>query len=503
MTSNMNASLQNNVITHNANIGLLLDSASTGTLNYQLANNTIEDHDSFGVSGLFTGSSNVTATLTGNTITRNIGTNQFSFIGPALFTAQSNHFDQIQGVGCELTAGSSAFTALFKNNSINENYDGGLRFLTNGAQSVSFTLENNDMSYNCEAGVNLATQAGMQLSVEMLGNTINGNCNDGVTIGSNAAVISVVANDNVINGNCDPGLTIATGTLTTGLIVDLNNNTIMGNCGTGIRMTPLSTPSSLLTVTNNHVGGNVGNCIDINTQAGSAIITLTDNLFDGQGQSGSGGAVSILSTPSGANSLTISCNNNQISNSVQTEDGIHFQYTGTNTGTNGFFASNNTITDSRNGIFVNVADGASGQSMTIGLSNNSTAYNSANGIDIFASATNPFTLNTTLGNNTANNNNAKGILIVGQNSTIFNILAEQNTLFNNNPLGTSDMLVNHNSMMGSICLDLLNNSSNVGYSLVIAGGTFNLAPNGVVGAQAVNVGTISTMGTITPVATCP
>ena len=59
-----------------------------------------------------------------------------------------------------------------------------------------------------------------------------------------------------------------------------------------------------------------------------------------------------------------------------------------------------------------------------------------------------------------------------------------------------------NPPAGSLCLDLENNNSDTGYSLSQTTGTFNVAPNGIDGAQNANLpnGSIIHTGTF---GTCP
>lgn len=502
-TSNMNATLKNNVVINNIVSGLVLNSSSAGVLNYYLENNTYSNNNSFGVTGVFTGNSNVTASLIGNSMISNGFQNQFSFIGPALLTARNNHFDENVTDGCSLTAGNSAFSAIFENNSLSLNGSAGLRFVTNGSQTINFTVHNNDASYNHFGGMVFNSAAGMELNTELLGNNVIGNGGNGIFFGQPASILSIVANDNIINGNSGTGITVlpSNNPVTTSLSVDLNNNTLIGNFSSAILVTPGTLPSYTLTATNNNVSGNGSYCVSTNTQGANVFIELSDNIFSGKNNSGP--SVNILSSPSGSNNLEIICQNNQVSNTLVSQDGIFFQYNGTNTGTNSFTALNNNAFNARNGINLNIATGASGESMDIDVSNNEFSANANNGFTISTSTANAFTLNTTLSGNNSHNNNSNGIAITAQNSAILNIHAEQNTFFNNDISGVADMIINHNSMSGSTCLDMQNNTSNLGYSLVNAGGTFNLSPNGVAGAQAVNVGAISTTGTITSVPTCP
>lgn len=509
----------------------------------------------FGVN-IFTFTGPSTLTATGNHFDQNIAQGALSIIaGNSLFTGliENNSISQNCDQGFTFNAnGTQLVTLVFQNNNISDNCADGLNFISGVAANLDLTFSNNTIERNNGDGVNISPHALNALTFVASGNSFSGNLSltgNGLnfspttvnslslTINENTMngngfnaikvvpgtinTLTVVANENTAVGNCGSMLLIGdtSSNITTSLSVTANSNTMMGNCGPAVFIKPVngaSLTSFQLTASNNFMKANAEAGFDIQTLQADTLITLDNNqilntlCFDG-------GGISLNSAPLGSANLAITCSNNTVfacfdNIGGNAPHGIDFIYQGTNTGTNSFTANNNTVSyNGGDGIRLSAFDGNT-SAMTLDISNNAVSYNKGNGINIVTAMTSPFTFHTTLSGNTVNNNDLNGINIDVDGvdvdpgtDTAFFIHADQNTLFNNNPFGTSDMLVTNSLATGTVCLEMSGNSSNVGYSLVNSNAgamTFNLAPTNV---DAVNIGTITRGGggsAINSVSTC-
>jgi hypothetical protein len=214
--------------------------------------------------------------------------------------------------------------------------------------------------------------------------------------------------------------------------------------------------------------------------------------------------------PSSSNTIDITISNNEM-NANQGANAVELDYGGSSTQNNIFTVTSNTIANSsQDGIFVGLSN--SGGALTTNITDNVLSSNSLNGIEIQFQSSSTVLFPTTISGNTAFDNAEAGIYILDGNSSsssVVSVLAENNTLFNNNALGLAPVapnnqgfsaIMNAGNSNAVLCLELINNSSDTGYALQQLNGRFNLAPDP---AQPLNSGTIYPSGAISAVGSCP
>jgi hypothetical protein len=151
----------------------------------------------------------------------------------------------------------------------------------------------------------------------------------------------------------------------------------------------------------------------------------------------------------------------------------------------------------------------SSDTFTLNIGSNSLSYSGGNGISLFSGSN---FLSATITDNTVFNHNFAGastLLFNGVNS----VLSENNVFYDDSAFiatARDQAFYIQNFDPATLCLDLENNTSDTGYLLRNDNGTastFNLAPNGIPGAQLVNTGAViqdptQSGSTIEPVSTC-
>jgi len=372
---------------------------------------------------------------------------------------------------------------------------------------------------------------GATASISLTDNQFLNNTN-GVALTLNGTS-TVVCSDNTFTGQISeseiPLEIAASGGILTALIENnIFNNNVTGSIQFNLT-TVVDADLSVLnnTMINNGTGSeaNLGSSVVVNSTGttDNCSITLDDNTF-----SNNAGASLYLHTSGAITNLSITASTNTMSDNGGSAILVATPVTGTLT----LLATENAISECNdNGIAV-IASGST-TTGTITINNNTITdiTNSSNGIAIDQDFT---TLNLTLLNNEINECEGSGILCFANTGEFTNMTANitNNEIMNcqnegeNAASGISlDTYVNLTSLIANnnltnnvspsvgvgvftsgnptVCLTLTNNESNMApdYSLTNPGsGAFNLSPCNV---DAVNTGTISTSGVITPVQSCP
>ncbi|MDR3478403.1 MAG: right-handed parallel beta-helix repeat-containing protein [Gammaproteobacteria bacterium] len=313
---------------------------------------------------------------------------------------------------------------------------------------------------------------------------------------------------------------------TTPLSATIENNTINENVCGAIHFVLNDTDSAQLNVSNNTVTNNgsgsiasFGSALLINpngSTTGNCRLNLTDNTFldnnasclycangafndfqvnaTGNTLTGNGGGGFVFAN--GCNTFALNATNNIISNGHD-----HGITTG-----GGITIASADITISRNQITgnTNFANGIAlshaGSNLNFIATNNNISENDTSGIIMYSSDVIENVV-VNIENNTINNNqnlgsNAVGGVDLEQYTNLSGSIAN-NTLANNIGAG---LFVGSTEPSPSVCLNMNGNNSNTGYTLSSGTGIFNLAPCDV---NSINTGTITPIGTITAVQSCP
>lgn len=428
------------------------------------------------------------------------------------------------------------------------NGNGGGIYLSNNfdnRQTVTVNLIGNTINGNCD-GVNFTRRVNVQtLTANIIGNTINGNCGDFTLAGYGCNVQTLTTDiiGNTFNGNCGAFYVMRTGDGHVGVLTaNVNDNKIIGNYD-GINFDCFSNTSTMISMSNNEINGNAGSGIYTRlSSTGRGQIILDGNTFNGNCGSGIAEYSDNIDLIVKNNTIRGNCGNFGASltlqngdlvmdnNVIQDNDGggvalydvqgdISFSNNQviSNFAGHGLVFSNNQprisqlISLINNNFSYNYQDGvflgAPNNSLNSDfiIKNNVFSYNGGHGIRSGVNTGSlSITANTILEGNRAYNNGSYGIFIEAADYVSF-VSVKNNTLFNNNLQGTSDMFVLHRKQWGGanpfICLEMTGNTSNRGYLLQNNEPTFfNLAPLNV---NAVNVGTITESGIINHVSSCP
>jgi hypothetical protein len=213
--------------------------------------------------------------------------------------------------------------------------------------------------------------------------------------------------------------------------------------------------------------------------------------------SGNGGGGLIFATPVDE-TFTLIATENAITGGNDTGISV---IGSTNTTTGNITIDSNTIANIEgmsNGIAINQAFSV----LTLTISDNEIDGCEGTGILSYASDPGTDSLTLTISGNTISNcenlsSNAAGGIDIEQYNVIVEGSIANNTLTNNT--GTS-VYIGSALTAPEVCLEMSGNNSDVGYVLASGTGVFNLAPCNV---DDVNVGTITAVGTITHVQSCP
>ena len=459
-TATIIATVTNNTFQNNQNNGIRLDSTSNSSspLAFNISNNQLIGNSFSAIEGTFTGDVVVSANLLHNSIIgnygvfqSNTGTVSLSFQGanPCNVTITDNEIlRNTTGAAVYLQAGIADFTALLTNNTIDENCNWSFNFNNIGTATSNLVIDGNQMIGNCYDGILITSSVlGSSLNLTVSNNTIRGDCGNGISLTDNGTIsfhtLNFIATNNVISGNCGDGIKL--NLVDTDLTATITGNTFANNNGSGVFISQNTGPTNITNVT---VSQN----------------TITSNQVENH------------SPPRVGN-------------------GIEFDYLGSSTETALFTATDNTITyNENNGISINATPNGSGE-LSLTIANNTLSYSLQNGLNIFANPSSSFDFVAAITKNTLNNNALNGINVSteGQVNT-FTIDAQNNVLANNNPFTSPvspSFQVTTNSNTETLCLNLVNNTSDTGYLLTNILGTFNLAPLNV---SSVNSGPITEVG---------
>ena len=314
-----------------------------------------------------------------------------------------------------------------------------------GANPLSATITNNVMSGNTCGGIHFALNNTDSAQLTINGNTFT---NNGIgSIGSFGAALFMDPNG-TSSGNCQ---------------LDLTNNTFSNNTGASVYCSNGNYNNFQVNAADNILMNNGGGGLVFANGCNTFTLTATNNIISGGGDHGitTGGDLAMATA-----NITIS--NNQITGNTNFASAIALSHSGTD--------------------------------LDFTVTNNNLSQNDTSGIILFSSDTIE-NVAIQITNNTINNNqnlesNAASGIDLEQYTNLSGTLSN-NTLSDN---ASPDVFIGSTQSSASVCLDMTGNSSTSGYVLSNTSGTFNLAPCDV---NTVNTGTITTIGTITPVQSCP
>jgi len=317
-----------------------------------------------------------------------------------------------------------------------------------------------------------------------------------ITTGSNP-VTAVIENNTIANNTCSAIRCILNDT--NGAQFLINNNSVTNN-GTGAQASlgaPLfinpnntTTSNCTITLTNNTFSSNAGPVLYCsNGSFNDFEINATNNMLANNGGGG-------FSFDIGSNNFTLNATNNSIMNGgdhgITTAGGITLS-------TASMTISNNTITGNTN-FASGIALSHQGTNLNLAVINNNLSHNDTSGVSLYSSniidnvtvtiANNSITNNQNLGSNAAS-----GIDV--EQYTHLTGTITNNTLTNNVDPG---VYVGSTDTSPSVCLTMSGNNNDTSYTLSSGTGSFNLAPCDV---ASVNTGTITNVGTVTVVQSCP
>jgi hypothetical protein len=314
---------------------------------------------------------------------------------------------------------------------------------------LTTNIKNNVFEDNTTGSIRFNLTDVVDANITVLNNTITNNgTGSQSSLGSSLVIISsgtvddcsIALGGNTFSGNTLSSLYITAGEITT-LAITASTNTMSNNGGAGLVLATPVNSSLTLVATDNTIsgGGDNGIAIISSTLTSTSNITINNNTITNIGNASNGIAIN-----QDFSTLNLTLLNNEISNCEGTGI-VSFPPTGIDSLTVNI--SDNTINNCQNG-----------------------SGNAASGISL----DNYLSLTAAVANNSLSDNASPGVALGAFTS--------------GNP---------------TVCLTLTGNSSNTDpdYSLTNPGsGAFNLSPCNV---DAVNTGTISTSGVITPVQSCP
>lgn len=403
--------------------------------------------------------------------------------------------------------------------------------LTNGQQKAIFIDAqssnilgniNNCFIQNNERGIDASFDN--QLNLNLKNNIISENQNT-IDINLSGPSTLLISGNNLNNNTSVSNFPIGIVASSEPIYVNIENNIINENSCGGINFTLNDTNSAQLNINNNTLTNNasgslasLGSAIFINpntTTSGNCIVSLNKNTISGNGASGlycyngdynsfqanvadntftNNGAGGLVFASS-SNAFNLNANNNIISGGQ--DNGIAMIAT-TFSQAKANISNNKIINNINNANAIAVS--CNSDNIDLNIINNNLSQNEGSGILSYSSSAID-NLNINIANNIINNNQN-----LGSNAASGVDLEQFNNLlgnFNNNTLsGNSGTAVYIGSTQPSpvACLEMSGNNSDTGYTLVDNSGTFNLTPCNV---NEVNIGTITTSGTITSVQSCP
>lgn len=535
-TSRISGTFQNSNFQNNPSAGMHLTSSSTTLLpiSLNLYNNLFANNQLNGIHGDFS-----PGTATANvTLSKNI------------FSGHSNAGNRTANAACWLSFNGDNSSLTATNNEFSNNHQTGLILISNGNNNLNYTLNNNQINGNEGFGIYLSGSSLLgNIDATLSNNQINwnnsnafytsgnfgsatfnftnneyiGNCAQGLLfdgtyqgvvnqtltesiISGNGArgiyffgtfihpFTSVIEN-NIITGNCDDGIVYQADF--TFLNATINNNTLAQNGGLGLHFGSSGIILDLKCVAkNNQIFGNEEDGILIATNISD--VTIEDcNINNNNGY-----GTRLILNPTGTQAKNITINGNSITNNKY--DGIYalMAFDGFKNEST-FTSSNNVVScNSGNGISLTIMKSmGSGGTFASAINNNLVSYNTQNGIEIdLQSDDTTYNLPTSLIGNTINNNNLIGMTLLVEDQAVVNALIENNE-FSYNLQQPAFQTSNRILSTASQCIVLENNVSDTGYLFDnSAGSTMTLVP---VNASNVNIGSITTNGSVTYSNSCP
>lgn len=388
---------------------------------------------------------------------------------------------------------------------------------------VDFTLSNTVIRDTADRSIEAAFASGV--NVQFTNNVMQNNISSSNITFSGAATFLVSGNTFKNNTSVSSSPLIIIGN-SGSLSAVIDRNTISGNTCGALRFV-LNNIESTLSITNNTISNNgtgsqgslLGSAILINpnnTTSGNSHVVLSDNTIS------SNNGYALASTSGDFNDFQMTASGNRITghgagglifdNSVNTFTLTATHNTISGGGDHGIAIvgnptittahvtlSNNQITGntgSANGVALTYA----GTSLDFVATNNDLSQNDGSGILMYSSGS-MGNITASIKNNTINNNQNSGSNTSGgidlEQFTSLSLALDGNSLSSN---VSSDVFVGSAEASPSVCMQMSDNSSTMGYVLSAGTGIFNLAPTNV---TSVNVGTITDVGTITSVSSCP
>jgi hypothetical protein len=317
-------------------------------------------------------------------------------------------------------------------------------FIQASTSPVNANIENNNISNNASGAIQFLLEDTNGAELNLTSNTINSN--ELGAVGPFGAPLCIRTNS-TSSGNCE---------------LNLNGNTVSENAGFSLYCADGSFNNFTVTANQNSFNANGGglgfsnDCNTFNLTANNNTITsCNDN------------AIAIAASSITTANLNLSAN--QINNTAGGGTGIAIASSGTSLN---LTAINNTITNNE-GSGITMYSASPIENVEIQIENNT------------------ITDNQNIYSNTA------GGIGIEQYVSLSGKIAN-NTLENN--LGPYAFYVESTDASANVCLEMTGNSNDRDYSLSNPSGIFNLTPCNV---ASVNIGTITTSGTITNVQSCP
>lgn len=404
--------------------------------------------------------------------------------------------------------------------------------ITNGVLNGIF-IDSNSSSMACT--VNNCTIQGTtvysidasfanQATVNITNNTLERNEN-GISINFNG-ISTLLISENIFNNSTSISSTPLL--ITAGvnpLSAVISNNIISGNESGAIYWALNDTNSAQLTISNNTITnngsgalGSLGSALVINPQGstlGNCQLNITNNIFSNNG------AAALYCSNGSLNNFRVNATGNTITDNgggglVFANPCTTFMLNATdniisNGRDHGITTAGITIADAYMNITNNQITGNTNYANAIALShagtdlnlivtNNNLSNNDTSGIilyssDVIDNVTIDIENNIINNNQNLGSNSAGGIDLEQYNNLSGSLI--NNTLSNN---GSPDVFIGSGESSPSVCLYMSANNSTTGYTLSSGTGIFNLAPCNV---NTVNTGTITPIGTITAVQSCP
>lgn len=403
------------------------------------------------------------------------------------------HNINLTGAGSNgITLANAAGTGIIDTVSIDNSGATGIAIANAGTVQLNATLNTITADNNSIGGLSLTTSNSAQMTVAVSTASFNSTTDNGAILVSNdSSVLNTSFTAASFNFNTANGVSITTNN-TSQQTTTISGSTLNTNGTSGLAMTTNDTSTLNATVVNSSLNTSAVDGLTLTSNLGSQA-TLTLNTLTANSNTGTG--MSFASNDTSVVNLTLTGSTTNLNGN----GGVFFTGNGTSlmTGTITGHTSDNNIAGLGDGYSI-----ASVAATVMDLTFNASTAN-FNGNSGFNSATVlTSTLTVRINGSTTSNNQDEGILFTALGpATTVTALLDGNTLTNDNLSGAGFGGLSIVSVIGNtVCARIINNSSlpnaGDGYTLSnnVFGGTFNLEP--LVG----NVGTVTTVNVITPVA---